>query len=100
MPSLSILAEPPVTIVDKVVDKRNTREVSQAYLNYLYTPIGQELAAKHYYRPRLKSVADKYSDKFVKVEMFTIVDVFGGWQEAQKIHFSDGGIFDQIYLSR
>ena len=100
VPSLSILAEPPVTIVDKVVDKRNTREVSQAYLEYLYTPIGQELAAKHYYRPRLKSVADKYSDKFVKVEMFTIDEVFGGWQEAQKIHFSDGGIFDRIYLSR
>jgi len=97
-PSLSILAEPPVTIVDKVVDKRGTREVAQAYLEYLYTEEGQTIAGKHFYRPRLESVAKKFESQFQKVNLFTIDDVFGGWQKAQKVHFSDGGLFDQIYL--
>ena len=98
-PSLSILAEPPVTVVDKVVDKRGTREISEAYLKFLYTPEGQELAAKHYYRPRNEAVAAKFKDKFAPVELFTIDQVFGGWTKAQKTHFGDGGIFDQIYTN-
>ena len=97
VPSLSILAEPPVTVVDKVVDKKGTRAVAQAYLEYLYTPEGQEIAAKHYYRPRLEAVARKYAATFPKVNLITIDDVFGGWQKAQKTHFADGGVFDQIY---
>jgi len=97
VPSLSILAEPPVTIVDRVVDRHGTREVAQAYLEYLYSPAGQELAAKHYYRPRLEEVAEKYSDRFPKVDLFTIDDLFGGWADAQKTHFSENGVFDQIY---
>ena len=96
-PSLSILAEPPVSVVDKVVDKRGTRKVAQAYLEYLYSPEGQEIAAKHYYRPRDAKVAAKYSKQFAKVNLITIDDVFGGWDKAQKAHFSDGGSFDQIY---
>ncbi|HYG35035.1 MAG TPA: sulfate ABC transporter substrate-binding protein [Clostridia bacterium] len=95
-PSLSILAEPPVAWVDKVVGKRGTREVAEAYLRYLYTPEGQEIAAKHYYRPRLETITQKYANTYPKVNMFTIDEVFGGWQKAQKTHFSDGGIFDQI----
>ncbi len=94
-PSVSILAEPPVAWVDKVVNKRGTREVAEAYLNYLYSPEGQEIAAKHYYRPRLEAVAQKYAATFPKVELFTI-DEFGGWAQAQKVHFTEGGIFDQI----
>jgi len=97
VPSQSILAEPPVSIVDKVVDKKGTRNVAQAYLEYLYTPEGQEIAAKNYYRPRLESVAKKYSSTFPKIKLVTIDEVFGGWQTAQKTHFADGGIFDQIY---
>ena len=97
VPSLSILAEPPVTLVDKIVDKEGTRAVAQAYLEYLYSPEGQELAAKHYYRPRLESVAKKYRSVFKKMNLITIDEVFGGWQEAQKTHFADGGTFDQIY---
>jgi sulfate transport system substrate-binding protein len=97
VPSLSILAEPPVTIVDKVVDKKGTRAVAQAYLEYLYSAEGQEIAAKHYYRPRLDAVARKYASTFPKVNLITIDDVFGGWQRAQKTHFADGGVFDQIY---
>jgi sulfate/thiosulfate-binding protein len=97
VPSLSILAEPPVTIVDKVVDKRKTRAVAQAYLEYLYSEEGQEIAAKNYYRPTLESVAKKYEAQFPKVNLITIDDVFGGWAKAQKTHFSDGGVFDQIY---
>jgi len=97
VPSVSILAEPPVTIIDKVVDRRKTREVAQAYLEYLYTEEGQELAAKHYYRPQLASVAEKYAAQFPKIELFTIDGVFGGWQKAQTTHFADGGVFDQIY---
>jgi sulfate/thiosulfate-binding protein len=96
-PSVSILAEPTVSIVDKVVEKHKTRAVAQAYLEYLYTPVGQEIAAKHYYRPRHKSVAAKYAGRFGKVRLFTINEVFGGWQKAQKTHFADGGIFDRIY---
>ena len=95
-PSLSILAEPPVTWVDKVVNKRGTRAVAQAYLEFLYSPAGQEVAAKHYYRPRLESVAQKYAGTFAKVNLFTIDELFGGWQKAQKTHFADEGVFDQI----
>ncbi len=97
IPSLSILAEPPVTIIDKTVDKRKTRSVAQAYLEYLYSEEGQEIAAKNYYRPTLASVAAKYEKQFPKVNLIKIDDVFGGWQKAQKTHFSDGGTFDQIY---
>jgi sulfate/thiosulfate-binding protein len=100
VPSLSILAEPPVTIVDKVVDKHGTRKVAQTYLEYLYTPEGQEIAAQNYYRPRLKSVAAQYAKQFPKVKLFTIDEVFGGWQKAQKTHFADGGFFDQIYQAK
>jgi len=96
-PSLSILAEPPVSVVDKVVDKRGTRKVAEAYLNYLYTPEGQEIAARNYYRPRDAQVAAKYAKQFAKVNLITIDDVFGGWDKAQKTHFDDGGTFDQIY---
>jgi sulfate/thiosulfate-binding protein len=96
-PSISILAEPTVTVVDKVVDRRGTRKVAEAYLQYLYTPEGQEIAAKNFYRPRLESVAQKYASQFTHVNLITIDDVFGGWQKAQKTHFADGGIFDQIY---
>ncbi|HQS09820.1 MAG: ABC transporter permease [Rhizobiales bacterium 24-66-13] len=96
-PSLSILAEPPVAVVDKVVDKHGTRKVAEDYLKYLYSPEGQEIAAKHYYRPRDPAIAAKYKDKFAPVELFTIDQVFGGWAKAQKTHFSDGGVFDQIY---
>ncbi|MFA5042896.1 MAG: sulfate ABC transporter substrate-binding protein [Kiritimatiellia bacterium] len=97
VPSLSILAEPPVTVVDKVVDRRGTRAVAGAYLDFLYTEQGQELAAKHFYRPRLESVATKYAATFPKIELITIADVFGGWQKAQAAHFNDGGVFDRIY---
>ena len=97
-PSLSILAEPPVTIVDKVVDKRGTRKVAQAYLEYLYSPEGQELAARHFYRPTDAKVAAKYAKQFVKTRLVTVDKVFGGWRNAQKVHFSDGGVFDQIYV--
>jgi sulfate transport system substrate-binding protein len=96
-PSLSILAEPPVAVVDKVVDKRGTRKVAQAYLDYLYTEEGQEIAAQNYYRPRNEKVAAKYAKQFPKVNLITIDKVFGGWQVAQKTHFGDGGTFDQIY---
>jgi sulfate/thiosulfate-binding protein len=97
VPSLSILAEPPVTIVDKVVDRRGTRKVAQAYLDYLYTPEGQDIAGRNFYRPRLEAVTAKYAKQFPKVTLFTIDEVFGGWQKAQTTHFADGGVFDQIY---
>ncbi|WP_144372447.1 sulfate ABC transporter substrate-binding protein [Vogesella urethralis] len=96
VPSISILAEPPVSVVDKVVDKRGTRKVAEAYLQYLYSPEGQELAAANYYRPCDPKVAAKYAGKFAKVKLFTIDQVFGGWAKAQKVHFDDGAIFDQI----
>jgi sulfate/thiosulfate-binding protein len=95
-PTVSILAEPPVAVVDKVADRRGTRSVAEEYLKYLYTPEGQEIAAKHYYRPRLEAIAQKYGNTFAKVNLFTIEEVFGGWQKAQKTHFNEGGIFDQI----
>ncbi len=95
-PSLSILAEPPVAIVDKNVEKKGTAKVAKAYLEYLYTEAGQEIAAKNYYRPRDEKVLDKYKDQFEELELVTI-DEFGGWQVAQKTHFNDGGVFDEIY---
>lgn len=98
IPSLSILAEPPVTIVDKVVDKKGTRQVAEAYLQYLYSEEGQEIVAKHFYRPTHTKVAEKYAGKFPQIELFKIDDAFGGWKNAHKIHFADGGTFDQIYL--
>jgi sulfate/thiosulfate-binding protein len=97
VPSLSILAEPPVTMIDKVVDKRGTRAVAQAYLEYLYAEEGQEIAARHFYRPRLAKVGSRHAAAFPRVNLFTIDEVFGGWAKAQKTHFADGGIFDQIY---
>jgi sulfate/thiosulfate transport system substrate-binding protein len=97
VPPQSILAEPPVAVVDKVVDKKGTRSIAQAYLEYLYTPEGQEIAAKNYYRPRLASVANKYGSTFPRITLVTIDETFGGWQKAQKTHFADGGVFDQIY---
>ena len=97
VPSISILAEPPVTVVDKVVDKKDTRAAAEAYLQFLYSKEGQEIAAKHYYRPRDPDVAKKYEKPFPKVTLFTIDEVFGGWQVAQKKHFADKGVFDEIY---
>lgn len=97
VPSISILAEPPVAIVDKIAKKHKTQAVAEAYLQFLYSEPGQEIAAKHYFRPRLDSVANKYAAQFPQVNLFTIDEVFGGWQQAQKAHFDDGGIFDQIY---
>ena len=98
VPSVSILAEPPVAIIDNNVDRRGTREIAEAYLEFLYSKEGQEIVAKHHYRPRDEEVLAKFADKFVEVKMFTIDDVFGGWQKAQQEHFGDGGIFDQIYV--
>jgi sulfate/thiosulfate-binding protein len=95
-PSLSILAEPPVSVVDKVAKRHGTEVVAKAFLEYLYTPEGQEIVAKNHYRPRLESVAQKYAADFPKLNLFTIDEVFGGWQKAQKTHFNDGGTFDQI----
>jgi sulfate transport system substrate-binding protein len=97
VPSVSILAEPPVTVVDKVVDKHGTRKVAEAYLNYLYTPEGQEIAAKNFYRPIDPKVAAAHEKDFPKVNLITIDDTFGGWKKAQPEHFGDGGTFDQIY---
>lgn len=97
VPSISILAEPPVAVVDKMVDKKGTREVAEAYLKFLYTDKGQEIVAKNYYRPRNQEILAKYSDVFPKINLVTINDDFGGWKKAQEKHFSDGGTFDQIY---
>ena len=97
IPSVSILAEPPVAVVDKVVDKRGTRKVAEAYLNFLYTRDGQEIAAKHYYRPRNADVATTHAATFPQLKLFTIDEQFGGWAKTQKAHFGDGGVFDQIY---
>jgi sulfate transport system substrate-binding protein len=96
-PSASILAENPVAVVDKVVEKRGTRKIAEAYLEYLYSDEGQELAAKHSFRPRSASVARKYAGSFPQLTLFTVDEVFGGWQKAQKTHFNDGALFDQIY---
>jgi sulfate/thiosulfate-binding protein len=97
VPSISILAEPPVAIVDRNVKRHGTGVVAKAYLEYLYSSEGQEIVARNFYRPRLASVAAKYAGQFAAVKLFTIDEVFGGWQKAQKTHFADGGIFDQIY---
>ncbi len=99
-PSVSILAEPPVALVDKNVDKHGTREVAQAYLEYLYSPPAQELAARHFYRPTDPQVAAKYAGQFPQLSLFTVDEVFGGWARAQADHFSDGGIFDRIYTRK
>jgi sulfate/thiosulfate-binding protein len=99
-PPISILAEPPVAVVDKVVDKKGTREVAQAYLEYLYSPEGQDIAARNFYRPIDPAVQAKYTKNFPKLSLFTIEEVFGGWTKAQKTHFADGGVFDQIYTKK
>lgn len=96
-PSVSVLAENPVSIVDKVVDRRGTRKAAQAYLEYLYTEQGQELAAKHYFRPRDPKVLARHQATFSRLELFTVDEVFGGWKKAQAAHFNDGASFDQIY---
>jgi sulfate/thiosulfate transport system substrate-binding protein len=96
VPTVSVLAEPPVTVVDKVVLRRGTREVAQAYLQYLYSKEGQEIVAKNYYRPRDQEVAAKYASQYPKLSLVTIAD-FGGWSKVQPTHFGEGGIFDQIY---
>jgi sulfate transport system substrate-binding protein len=97
IPSVSILAEPSVTVVDKVVDRKGTRKVATEYLKYLYSPEGQRLAAKHYYRPRNVAAAGALAKQFPRINLVTIDKVFGGWKKAQAIHFADGAIFDQIY---
>ena len=97
VPSLSILAEPPVTLVDRYVDRKGTRDVAEAYLQFLYSPEGQEIVARHHYRPRDAAVAARHAGRFAEVELFTIDDAFGGWQQAQRAHFADGGTFDRIY---
>lgn len=97
VPSVSILAEPPVAVIERNADRHGTRKLAEEYLNFLYSEEGQEIAAKHYYRPRLESVVQKYKSKFTDVNLFTVDELFGGWQEAQKKHFADKGIFDQIY---
>jgi len=96
-PSVSILAEPPVAVVDKVANKHHTAALAKAYLDFLYTPEGQEIAARHYYRPRQPEIAAKYAKQFPQVQLFTIDQVAGGWAKAQKTHFADGGVFDKIY---
>jgi sulfate transport system substrate-binding protein len=96
VPSLTILAEPPVAVVDSVVDKRGTRKQAEAYLQFLYTPQGQELAAKHFYRPRLPAIATKYASQFSPVKTFTLAELFGDWRKAQATYFADGGVYDQI----
>lgn len=97
VPSMSILCEPTVSVVDKVVDKKGTRAVAEEYLKYLYSPEGQEIAAKRYYRPRSEAVAKKYASQFPNVKLFTLAEIVGDWQKTQKIHFADGGVFDQVY---
>lgn len=97
VPSSSILAEPPVAVVERVAARRGTADVARAYLQYLYSDVGQEIAGRNYYRPRNPAVAAKYAGVFPKLELFTITEVFGGWTQAQKTHFADGGVFDQIY---
>jgi len=99
-PPTSILAEPPVAVVDKVVDKRGTRKLAEAYLEHLYSPEGQEIAARNFYRPIDEKVAAKYAAQFPKIALFTIDDTFGGWAKAHKTHFADGGVFDQIYSAK
>jgi len=100
VPSITILAEPPVTWVDKVTNHRGTKAVAQAYLEFLYTPEGQEIAARHYYRPRSEAALQKFAGSFPKVKTFTVDELFGGWQKAQKAHFGDGGSFDQVQAAK
>jgi sulfate transport system substrate-binding protein len=97
VPPISILAEPPVAVVDTVVDRRGTRQVAEAYLRYLYAPAGQEIAAKHYFRPRDPQILEKYRGQFAPLEVFTVDQAFGGWTQAHDKHFADGGVFDKIY---
>jgi sulfate/thiosulfate-binding protein len=97
IPSVSILAEPPVSVVDTVVDRRGTRKAAEAYLAFLYTPEGQEIAARHFFRPRDEAVLARHAAQFPNVNLVTIDEVFGGWASAQKTHFDDRGVFDQIY---
>jgi sulfate transport system substrate-binding protein len=99
IPSVSILAEPPVAVVDKVVDKKGTRAAAEAYLKFIYSPEGQEISAKNYYRPSDPVVAKKYENVFPEIKLFTVDDTFGGWRKAQETHFKDGGIFDTIYTN-
>jgi sulfate transport system substrate-binding protein len=99
VPSVSILAEPPVAVVDKVVDKKGSRAAAEAYLNFIYSKEGQEISAKHFYRPRDPEVAKKYEALLPKVTLFTVDEVFGGWRKAQQTHFNDGGVFDAIYTN-
>lgn len=99
-PSISIQAEAPVAVVDKVVDKKGTRRQAQAYLEFLYSPEGQEIIARHFLRPRLDTVLRRYAERFPAIRLFTVDEVFGGWAKAQQTHFADGGIFDQIVVDR
>jgi sulfate transport system substrate-binding protein len=99
VPSISILAEPAVAIVDTVVDRKGTRAVARAYLEYLYSPVGQDLVARHYFRPRDPDVAARYREQYPDIDLFTIDEVFGGWSQAQQDHFADGGLFDQLYTA-
>ena len=100
VPSLSILAEPPVAVVDKVVDRHRTRAAAEHYIEFLYTNKAQEIAAKHHYRPRNEAIAAEHAAEFPKVELFTIDELFGGWAKAHKDHFADGGTFDQIMQTK
>ncbi|MGH8176718.1 MAG: sulfate ABC transporter substrate-binding protein [Steroidobacter sp.] len=97
VPSSSILAEPPVAVVDTVVDRRATRQIAEAYLQHLYTEVGQDIAAKHYFRPRNAQILERHRDQFAELKLFTITEVFGGWDQAHEQHFIDGGVFDRIY---
>jgi sulfate transport system substrate-binding protein len=99
-PTLSILAEPPVAWVDKVTAKHGTTELARAYLQYLYSEEGQEIVVRNHYRPRLESVAAKHADEFPKIQLFTVEEMFGGWQKAHETHFKEGGVFDQIQESQ
>ncbi len=98
-PSVSILAENPVAIIDRVVDKKGTRALAKGYLDYLYSEEGQDVAARHYLRPRSAKVAAKYAKAFKTIPLFTVDEMFGGWSKAQKTHFDDGGEFDRIFAS-
>jgi sulfate transport system substrate-binding protein len=99
-PSMSILAEPSVALVDKVVDRRGTRRVAEAYLQFLYSKAGQELAARHFYRPRDPEVAARFADRYPKLALFTIDEQFGGWKAAQERHFAEGGEYDRLGAAR
>ena len=100
VPSISILAEPPVAVVDKIVEKKGTKEIAEAYLKFLYSETGQEIAAKNYYRPRNEEILKKYADQFPDIKLVTVDEDFGGWKRAQKTHFDDGGTFDEIYVPK